>query len=653
MSPASKSKSKDKKAAKEPSKTTLKPSGQGSSNGGIPGSGYNPLLGTFHTLESAMGSSPGPHVIGRFRNIDEPDDHGGNSIGSALEYDIVSNNDSWSGDSEDHKEKASHPPRPEVVPGADNDKREKIRQKNERKHQRQKERRAQELHERCTGYLMSRKLEALAQQLVGMGFSQERATMALILNEGRVEESVNWLFESGEESDTHREHNLDNGNSLKINISEELARMADMENRYKCSKQEVERAVVACEGDLDKAEEGLRTQKQEPQTSPPKPEEAGDPPTVGSGKLPSAVNQNFVRTQPKLTALAGSAMQQKRDEKDLNYSKAVPTAGFMDPKNMHSLKRIQPKAEWGKPQLSVSAEKRWSGAVPNPSLSYSLASPLQASPPPVKSEARYVAVGNEVKSLQLGSLREPVTMMHQPVNSKPNPTSSASSSPPGTAAGWYPINVESVKHNGLVPSIPGSRSLGSNSASTNPMYGQFQYQQQLPQSQFVSSSGSVESVISKSNPMWSRSGTSPTLAAASSLGLFSGLGTSGFSGSSSPVDWNNGSMLQLDYANIDWSVDRGSSLARSGAPWPGMNSYPQNNNNHSHHTYDSFTSGLGIKASMRNGVPNGDSMSMARLQQDGVGTTETSSGGSREWTSPFEERDIFSLSRQFVSPPSL
>ncbi|KAL2510947.1 Ubiquitin-associated/translation elongation factor EF1B protein [Abeliophyllum distichum] len=171
MSPASRSKSKDKKASKEPPKASPKPSGHANATGGVPASGYNPVLGTFHTFETASVSFAGPlHVNGRFRNIDETDDQSGNSFGTGVEYDSVSNNGSWS---------------------------DKIRQKNERKHQRQKERRAQELHERCSGYLMSRKLEKLAQQLVAMGFSQERATMALILNEGRVEESVAWLFEAG------------------------------------------------------------------------------------------------------------------------------------------------------------------------------------------------------------------------------------------------------------------------------------------------------------------------------------------------------------------------------------------------------------------------------------------------------------------------
>lgn len=45
---------------------------------------------------------------------------------------------------------------------------------------------------------MSKKLETLSQQLVAMRFSPEHATMALILNEGQVEDSVNWLLEGRE-----------------------------------------------------------------------------------------------------------------------------------------------------------------------------------------------------------------------------------------------------------------------------------------------------------------------------------------------------------------------------------------------------------------------------------------------------------------------
>ncbi|KAL2557296.1 Ubiquitin-associated/translation elongation factor EF1B protein [Forsythia ovata] len=650
MSPASRSKSKDKKSGKEPPKGSSKTSGHANVTVGIPASGYNPVLGTFHTFDPAPLSSVGPlHVNGRFGNIDDTDDQSG-SIGTGIEYDSVSNNGSWSGESEDHKEKPSHhPPRQESVPGADNDKREKIRQKNERKHQRQKERRAQELHERCNGYLMSRKLEALAQQLVAMGFSQERATMALILNEGRVEESVAWLFEGGEE-DKQKENNLDSGGNLKIDISEELARIADMEIRYKASKQEVERAVVTCEGDLEKAEETLKAQKQEPPSTPPKPEETGDPPTVVNGEQPLAISQNVMRPLAKPTI--STTIQQKKDDKDFNYTKVPVTAvSSADPgsKSMQMLKKIQPKMDWAKlQQIAMPAEKRWPNAGSNPSVSQSLAPPLQASPPAAKTESRYVAVGNDLKNLQIGSVREPVMVMQRPqsINVKQVPTTSVSSPPPGTAMGWY-NGVETVKSNGLVPPFPGTRGSSPDGMSSNLLYNnQLNY---LPHQQYLSSSGSVESQGTRQgNGLWSRSGTSPTLAAASSLGLFSGLGTNGLSGTSYPVDWNTGSStLQLDYTNIDWSLDRGSSMSRPGGLWPSENAFRGN----STRAYDSFTSGRGNNTAVRPILSNGNGVFIPGLQ-DGVASTETTAGGSREWTSPFEERDIFSLPRQYVSSPS-
>ncbi|CAN4100706.1 unnamed protein product [Withania somnifera] len=654
MSPASRSKSKDKKGGKEPPKAASKPS---SVNAGAttPTSGYNPLLGTFQTLETApVTSNVALHVNGRFRNIDETDDHNGHSLGPSSEYDSVSNNGSWSGESEDHKEKMSNPlSRTETVPGSDNDKREKIRQKNEKKHQRQKERRAQELHERCCGYLMSRKLEALAQQLVAMGFPSERATMALILNEGRVEESVSWLFEGGEEADKHEEHNLDGGGNLKIDISVELARITEMEIRYKCSKQEVERTLVACEGDLDKAEETLRSQKQESHSVPSKPEENGDPPTVGNGKLPSTTSQNLLRAPVKPSP---NIMLPKRDDRDFNYTKAAATSvSSVDngSKSIQSLKGIQPKLEWAKPpQVTVPADKRWVNAGLNPSVSYSLASPLQASPQTSMSEARYVAVGNELKNIQLGTVREPVMVMQRPnqsINPKQIPTSSVSSSPPGTTAGWFPNHiVETVKPNGLMPHIPGTRGLTTNDVGTNQLYSQLQYQRH----QQLSSNGPLELPgTSRCNSLWSRTGAlqTQTLSAASSLGLFSGLGTNGTSGSSSAVDWNSGgsSMVQLDYANIDWSLDRGSSSSRAGGMWPAMNPLMQSNAR----TYDSFIPALGVTSAIRP-VPNGGGVSIPGLQERAA-TAEAASGGSREWTSPFEEKDLLAYQdSSFLLPPS-
>ncbi|KAG8663094.1 uncharacterized protein LOC110627659 isoform X2 [Manihot esculenta] len=645
MSPASKSKS--KRASKEHQKTSSKPSGSANASTGIPANAYNPLSGTFHALETVPTSSSSPrNGNGRYRNIDEPDDHLGSSLGIGIEYDSVSNNGSWSGESEDHKEK-NIPVRQETIPGADNDKREKTRQKNERKHQRQKERRAQELHERCSGYLMSRKLEALAQQLVAMGFSREQATMALILNEGKVEESVSWLFEGGEDADKLQDHQLC-GSNLKIDISEELARMADMEIKYKCNKQEVERAVVAAEGDLEKAAESLRELKLDPPAAPLKPEETGDPPTASNGKVSGAVSQNVMREQQQQKPNPPSMIQQRRDDRDFNYTKtAVPVAGSSEPGNkiLQPLKRIQAKVEWAKPQqTAVSGEKRWPSAGSSPSVSYSLASPLQVSTPPSKREARFVAVGSEYKNHHPATVKEPVIMMQRPqsVNTKQVPATSISSSP-GTTASWYPTNsVDIMKSNGLLPHIPTTRSLSPNDLNSNQMFHQLHFQQQQ---HFIPGSSPGESLgISRGNGLWSKTGASPTIAAASSLGLFSGLGGSaGSSGASSPVDWSTaGSMAQLDYSSIDWSLDRGLSSPRSGGMWIGPG--PLRNGTQ---IYDSSN-----KLAMRTAA-SGNGVRIPGLQDVGVAIAETSSANSHEWTSPFEGKDLFTLPRQFVSSPSL
>ncbi|KAF7120951.1 hypothetical protein RHSIM_Rhsim13G0202400 [Rhododendron simsii] len=641
MSPALKSKSKDKKALKEYQKTSSKPSGPDNAASGIPISGYNPLLGKFHTIETAPVSSASPlQINGRFRTIDEMDDHSGNSLGTGIEYDTVSNNDSWSGESEDHKEKTSHQPlrQEATLSGADNDKREKIRQKNEKKHQRQKERRALELHERCRGFLMSRKLEALTQQLVVMGFSSEQATRALILNEGKIEESVTWLFEEGEAAANYKEHNNLDGGNLKLDISEELAHIADMELRYMCSKQDAEKAIVACEGDLEKAAETLRLQRHDQPFASPKPEETGDPPVVSNGKLSVSASQNSLRAQPKQNNLSNT-VQQRRDEKNFNYTKAVTVGVAVESggKSLQGLRKVEPKSDWVKPQqIGISADKRWPIAGSSPSVSYSLASPPLATSLPTKIETRYASVGSEMKNLQMGSVNEPVVVMQRPRSGNTN-------------------NAEAVKpNNGLSPLVPSTRSLTSNSLSSNQLFNQLQYQH--PQS-VSTSSGPADSpgASSRGNGLWNKTmmGSSPpTIAAASSLGFFSGLGSNGSSGSSSPVDWNaGGSMGQFDYANIDWTLDRSSSGSRSSGMWQGVTSSVMQNNNH---MYDSYASGPSSRISMiPTALANGG---FVGLQDVGIAPpAEMSAGGgsSREWSSPFEERDLFSLPRQFVSPPSL
>ncbi|OIW17393.1 hypothetical protein TanjilG_22505 [Lupinus angustifolius] len=653
MSPTSKSKSKDKKAGKETPKSSAKSSGSGNAVTGIPASAYNPLLGTFHTLEiSPMSSTSPTHSNGRFRNINEMDEHPVGSLVAGVECDSVSNNDSWSGESEDHKERSSNPPvRLEAVPGADNDKREKIRQKNERKHQRQKERRAQELHDRCNGYLMSRKLESLAQQLVAMGFSQERATVALILNEGRVEESVAWLFEGGEESDIHKDKDM-GGDNLKIDISEELARIANLETRYSCSKQEVERAVVTCEGDLDKAAETLRDLKLDLPSALPKPEEIADPPTINNSKQPEVVNQSQ-RLQKKPIP---SPNQPKKDDKDFNYTKVSVMDGVSSDssnRNLQPLRRSQPKSEWVKPQqAAIPTDKRWPGAGSNPSVSYTLASPLQLSPKPAKAEASNMAFEGDFKNLQLGTTREPVILMQQPqsVNARQVLAASMTSSPSTRpiAASWLPTDsVEAVRANAFMSRTPSTRDIGSNYVSSNQMYNQLQYQHR--QQQFVTgSSNSVDlQATDWGNSMWNRTATSPTLAAAS-LGLFSGLGSAGTSGANSSVDWSTGGTMKFDYTNIDWSLDRGLSPPRS-------NAYSPFTRSNSAHLYSSNASGVVAQQPSIRSLPSNASMvPVPGLQNTGVSSAETSAAaGSPEWSSPFEGKDLFSSPRQFVSYPYL
>ncbi|KAF8026395.1 hypothetical protein BT93_F3011 [Corymbia citriodora subsp. variegata] len=665
MSPVSKSKSKDKKSGKEPIKAASKPSGPATVGSGVPASAYNPLLGTFHSLETVSSSSSSPlQANGRFRTIDETDEQTG-SLAVGVEFDSVSNNGSWSGESEDHKEnKSNFPGRQESVPGADCDKREKIRQKNEKKHQRQKEKRAQELHERCNGYLMSRKLEALAQQLVAMGFSHERATMALIMNEGRVEESVAWLFEGGEEADNQTDNKF-NGTNLKIDITEEVAQITNMVSKFRCLKQEVERAVVSCEGDLEKAAELLRTQKQELSSASSKPEESGDPSSLSNGKLSATVAGNSGMSQLKPNSSLPA--QLRRDERDYNYTRSGGNGSNhleSGPKNVQSVKRYQQKLEWMKPQHSATpAEKSRTGAGSGP-----MATPVQVSPSPAKGETRYVAVGGELKHLSLGTVREPVIMMQRPQSAKQVPAISVGS-PPGTGASWHPSNgIDIVKSGALLPQIPSSRSLCAGNLSSGQIYPQLYYQQQFglassplespgtsrsmgfqQHQQFIQGGGlgDMPGTTSRGNGSWSRTSAPPTIAAASSLGLFSGLGSSGLSGAASPVDWSNSSVgQQFDYTNVDWSLDRGLSSPRSTKWLMGLTSLMKNKAT----MFDPDVPTSGLNLGLRPPPPN---VSLVGLHDASGATTDTSAPGSREWTSPFEGKDLFSLPREFVSSPSL
>lgn len=624
MSPSMKSKSKSKaKAAKEQQKTSPKTSGSTNDESSIPSSACD--------LETSLvDSSSIVNDNSQFAKINETDDHSISPQGTVSEYDSVSNNGSCSGESEDTKEKAANlSTRLEFIPGCDNDRRDKIRLKNERKHQRQRERRAHELHERCVAYLMSRKLEKLVQKLVAMGFTTERATLALKLNNGKLEESISWLFEGGSEAkDTT---NLVSDGNLKIDISEALEQIYALEVKYNCSKQEVERAVVACEGDLQKAENTLKSQKEE---------------SHANQSEDSAQNNNSsIRSHGLQTASV--SIQQRGNESDFNYYNVRGADSmFHDPENRN------PQSLNLNHQNELT-QKRWgvSATASNPS---NMLQSMQAMSPYVKMEAQPSAFRNDGRMIHQGVGREPVVMMQHPqfADAKQNYLNSMNSIPSGTSS-WYVNNVpsyENTRSNGnLLLQNHGMGNVGADRLQQLSQAPYKEYSHVFGQADSSISSGGMggfykpmvasspsPTMPSQSHPQHhgSRNTTasSPALTVPPSLGLFCGHqnpSARSFS-SHSHVDWNTGGMVQeFDYNNIDWSLDCPPS-SRSGDVW------------------------LGFSSSLRNNAGNRMASSyMTGSRNVGTAREISSSAGLRDWTSPFAGKDIFSAPRKFVTFPPM
>ncbi|KAF8084138.1 hypothetical protein N665_0733s0027 [Sinapis alba] len=588
MSTAAKTKSRDKKVVNDSHKTPTKASSSGGSIGGA----YNPLLGT---VESLNGSSSSLHTNGRFRSIDESDSTG-------ADCDSASNNGSWSGDSEDHKEKllpTTATAKQETVPGADSDKREKMRLKNERKHQRQKEKRALELHERCCQFLMSRKLEVLAQKIIAMGIAHEQATYALMLNEGKLQESVNWLFDVSGANVADKKLDPTSGN-LKLDISDELGRILELETKYKCTKQDVERAVVTAEGDIERAEESLTRQKQDQSTASVKVEDISN--SASASKVPSALHtsQNSVaQLQPN------SGGEEDRKNRGSSYT----NNGESGNQSVNPMDKINMKLQWMKVQQNNALEEK------------KRMSNQQTPLPRPTEETQYVAsLGDQFKRLQQQEMREPVMVMQQqqqrsqsantnvlPVSTMNPSFTVAAAAAIGGGSGWYPANNQS---NGYLP----TRSLPPSDLNSNLMYQQLQYQQYQGQ-------------VSNGHIMGG--GSAPhAVAPAASLGLFSGYGPA----SSSGIDWNaDGSIGKYDYNKIDWSLDRGLACPRQ-------------------EQQEYVAAAPPYEAEMNGRTRmNGNGMGMAMGVQEAAALV---GNGGREWTSPFEGKDLFGLSRQYV-PPSL
>ncbi|KAI4384603.1 hypothetical protein MLD38_002730 [Melastoma candidum] len=623
MSPAAKSKSKSKdksssRAAKE-QKATSKVTGPMNGGTGSSASAYNPVSGTFHVLEvSSPGSSPPSRSNGRFQTIDDTKEHSSSPHGTLSEYDSVSNNDSCSGESEDSKDKMVGPnSKQEILTSVDNDRREKIRLKNEKKHQRQRERRAQELHERCSGYLMSRKLEALSRQLVAMGFSSERATQALIHNEGRLEDSISWLFDASEEA-FENINDLGSKGDLKIDISKELSEISELEAKYKCSKPEVERAVVACEGDLAKAEEMLRSQKQDLLTMPPEPEA-----TTGT--------QGLARAWDK--SAASGAGSQTRSDRDFNYPRAVPIS------LEHGMSNLRLHPSKTNHQIQV-AEKRWPPVGLNSSPPTSTVC-VQVSPTLPKLEVHGTPEDNMVS--QPAGREQVLTMQHHsnpaiPLTNMASAVSASLAGFPGFYASDAP-SIEMLRPNIKLLHAQRLASLAQDNRVSEQLYHQSAYKELDSSAELGSSWTPMGRIPSQTMPSnhhqgsWGKIGLSPSLYAhtettSPSWGLYSsGWRSSGSLSSPSQVDWNS---PEFDYNSIDWTLD---ATSKSSGMWVGLSSMLRNSN-----------SGMSF------GVPV-NRMQLSDWREHG-GAEGSSVAPAHEWTSPFAGKDIFSLPRQFVTSPS-
>ncbi|KAG6547516.1 hypothetical protein Mapa_010964 [Marchantia paleacea] len=674
-----------------------KASSRHSSGSGIPSNAYNPGSGTFHRLDSSIPETMVVNQSGRFRSIDDSDDIG-SIIGSYSEYDSMSNNGSCSGESEDQShnihgkdKKGTHPPG--LVGASGSDKRDKIRYKNEKKHQRQKERRAQELRDRCTNYLMSRRLEALAQQLVAMGFPSERATMALILNEGHVERSVAWLLEGGEGEvkENWNDH-------LKIDISEEQARIAELEFRFKYQRVEIERAIVACEGDLEKAAEWLRDRHPQLPTPVPPPTTASATTTdYGHLSQERTKEQNYptpAESSPYLVNAQGrgnsglyqALNNQRREDKELHLSQSrnqghpssIRPSGTVE--GSFPLARTVPQngSEWQRLSSNVS------GRYLNNSLKTSHVP--QPSPHAYPTPVRHVS-GTRVhptdhgpsfhkeKSNHLTS-RDPVVMpqLSQSPITPPNIRSS-SASPSFSPSSW--------NGNGLSASSPSSvlyfngppgevlSKAGTTSKASGELYGK-QVEDMVHVQPAQANRMDVYSAWSNSGSFGSRDigAQSASLRASTSHsrsqstpGFLSGWG-SGLSGAS--AEWSMWVSGGCDYKTIDWSMGASPSnstdtsvwgvtsnlasllkLSDSGKPRLGL-------------AGEGTSQGLtGSREEVSNNINynlwnNSNRGNSIGLQEKSRNESGSSTGmGVPEWTSPFTGKDLFTLPHQAVPSPSL
>lgn len=138
----------------------------------------------------------------------------------------------------------------------------KAQMKNQKKHQRQRERKAKELRNQCLQLVVEWKLNLLASPLIAMGFPQDQCIDAVCAcSDGKaavdLERCVAWIvneqskgsaFSFGSEDSKSKETRQPD-----IDITDEVKKMTDAESTMGVTGADVERAVLAHNGDVHSA----------------------------------------------------------------------------------------------------------------------------------------------------------------------------------------------------------------------------------------------------------------------------------------------------------------------------------------------------------------------------------------------------------------
>jgi len=139
----------------------------------------------------------------------------------------------------------------------------KAQLKNQKKHQRQRDRKAKELRTQCLQVVVKWKLCALAQPLFGMGFPEEQCIDAVCAcTDGKtavdLERCVAWIVNEQQKGSAFAFGCKDDARQQQrqrqdIDISDEVRRMGELEAAMGITGPEVERAVLAHNGDVTSA----------------------------------------------------------------------------------------------------------------------------------------------------------------------------------------------------------------------------------------------------------------------------------------------------------------------------------------------------------------------------------------------------------------